>query len=315
MKRFLNQCFSLSLIASMFLVSSCGQDPVEPVVPEIAAPTVTGPEGEAETTVDVGVPVAFKVKVNAEGGFNVLVIEKTVEGGETEEIGREMRENGVTPPTSFEYDFTYTPTAEEAGKEVVFDFVAVDEEDREGKYTYTVNVKEIPYDEYTAVLLGGQLHTTVESFYNVVENKRYFYSGANEQANRNKVDFVFHYGETNKNVLSSPDDVDTRKAWADTYKMPLTNLNNSTRFKRVPSTVSYDQITTNAQIMNAYLENNPNPVSSRLTQLQAGETFAFVLDDERGQRYGVVKVVSTQGATGAERTITLNVKVQATNNN
>lgn len=310
MKKFVNYGLSLMLITSLFLVSGCGE-PVETIVD---APTVTLPAAAGtERTVEVGEEVAFKVNVTAPGVFNTFIVNKTI-GTTTTEIEREGRASG-TAPVTHEYDFAFTPAAGHAGEEIVFDFIAVDDNNKESKATYTVIVNEIALVEYETVLLGGQSNTTVESFYNVVDNAKYFYTDANKEENRDKVDFLYHYGSTNGNVISSPDNEDTRSTWNTIYGLPLTNMNNSTRFKRVTAT-TYDQVANQNQVVNAYVENQ-NAIESRLTQLQTGQTFAFVLDGDRGSRYGIVQVVDAKGdgVGGASRTITLKIKVQPAANN
>lgn len=311
MKKIVNYGLSLVLMAFLFLVTSCGKDPVETIV---EAPTVTLPAAAGtETTVEVGETVAFKVSVTAPGVFNTFIVNQTI-GSTTTEIKREGRASGTAPAT-YEYDFSFKAETEHGGQEIVFDFIAVDDANKESKATYTIIVNEVSLVEYETVLLGGQSNSTVESFYNVVDNVKYFYSAANETANKDKVDFLYHYGSTNGNVISSPDDAETRATWEDIYGLPLTNLNNSTRFKRVTAT-TYGEVNNQSQVVNAYVENQ-NAEVSRLTQLQTGETFAFVLDGDRGGRYGIVEVVEAkgEGVGGENRTITLKIKVQPTANN
>ena len=307
MKKILNYYLSLTLIASLFVVAGCGTEEDQ----IIDGPTVTSTAETNETTVNVGEPVSFTVNVTAPAGFNTFIVNQTVGNNETVELNRESRASG-TAPTEHSYNFTFTPAAADAGKEIVFDFVAVDDNNppKEGKYTHTVVVNEQPLVEYQTVLLGGQSNSTEASFYNALENVKYMYSDA--KANPSKVDFLYHYGNTNLNIIASPDDADSRAAWADLYNMPLTGMNNATRFKRV-TTSSYENINSSAAVVNAYTE-NANPELSRLTQLNQGETFVFKLDGGRGGRFGVAKVVAVAGTSGADRTITLDVKIQAVNN-
>jgi hypothetical protein len=313
MKKFVNYGLSLMLLASLFLVTSCGE--TEPPVPEFDAPTlsITGAPAENETTVEVDQTVSFKVNVTAPAGFNTIYYDKTIGSETTKRQGEQSRPSG-TAPTTFEYEFSYTATEEDAGKEIIFDFIAVDEQDQEALATYTIKVNEpAAIVEYETVLLGGQSNSTVESFYNAVENEKYFYSAANTEENGAKVDFLFTYGSTNGNALSSPDDADARDNWENIYKLPLTHMNNATRFKMM-TTTSYADITNTNQIANAYAENQ-NEELSRMTQLAVGQTFAFALGANRGGRYGVAEVVDIQGTEGSNRTITLKVKIQTEDNN
>lgn len=306
MKRFLNSCLTAFLLGSLFLVTSCGEDE-EPVV--IAAPSYTI-DGDDPETVEVGEPIAFKVKVTAPGGFNRILVKKKVGSGTATTFADVSRESG-TVPNDYTYDFTYTPTVDEAGETVLFTFLIVGEDNQETSFTYTVDVEDISFVEYETILLGGQSNATVESFYNALDNTKYFYNAA--LTNANKVDLLFHYGTTNGNVISSPDNAETRSTWETTYGNPLTGMNNSTRFKKM-TTRTYDQVINDAMLVNSFAENQ-NPEISRITQLAVGESYAFKLGANRGARYGVIKVAGIQGTSGADRTITLNVKIQSANNN
>ncbi len=310
MKRFLNYYLSLTLIASLFVVAGCSEED-DPLInaPQISFDGVSG-DG---VTADVGEDVDFTVNVTAPGGFNRLVIYRTLGVDGTRSTLLDTARTSGDVPTAFTLPVSYTVTADEAGQDVYLDFRAVGEDDQEAERRFTITVNEPEFAEYQTVLLGGQTNTTEPSFYNAVDNERYMYAAANEVANRDQVDFLYHYGNTNFNIIASPDDTDSRAAWTG-YGNPLTNLNNSTRFKRITTTSSgYANINSNNALINAYAE-NANPELSRLTQLQQGETFAFRLDADRGARYGVVEVVEVAGTSGTNRTITLNVKVQAANN-
>lgn len=317
MKKFVNYGLSLMLIASPFLITGCGEDGEnpEPDAPEANAPTLSIVDAEEadETTIEIGQEVAFKVNVTAPGIFNAFIVNKTVDGGSTEEIDRVPRDPG-TSPTTYDYDFSFTAEEDDAGKEIIFDFVAVDDNDNEGMVTYTINVSEAAaIEEYETVLLGGQANTTVESFYNGVENLKYFYSAANNETTGAKVDFIFTYGSTNGNALSSPDDADSRSNWENIYELPLTHMNNATRFKML-TTTTYAEIINSNQVASAYAENQ-NDELSRMTQLEVGQAFAFALDANRGGRYGIAEVVDIQGDGGNNRTITLKIKIQTEDNN
>lgn len=305
MKRIWNQYVSMTLLASLFLLGSCGEDPVEPV---IEAPSYQI-EGEEPETINVGETVAFTVDITAPGGFNRLLVTKEV-GTAAATTFADLNRGAGSVPQDYSYDFTYTPNLEEAGETIEFTFLIVGEDAQETTFTYAVDVNAVTFMEYETVLLGGQSNTTVESFYNAVDNAKYMYGAAKENAN--KVDFLFHYGTTNGNVVSSPDNTDTRKVWSDLGN-PLTGMDNITRFKLL-STRTYDDVINDVVLENSYKENQ-NQEMSRITQLAVGQSYAFKLGDNRGARYGVIEVADIKGTSGADRTITLNVKVQTGNNN
>lgn len=306
MKKLLNYCLSMTLMASLFLVTSCGEDPVEPVIAAPSYETI----GEKPETVDVGEQISFTVNIAAPGGFNRLLVTKQV-GTATATTFADIDRPAGTAPTSHTYAFTYTPNMNEAGETIDFKFLIVGEDAQETDFTYSVDVNDVTFMEYETVLLGGQSNATVESFYNAVENKKYMYAAAKENAGL--VDFLYHYGSTNGNVISSPDNAETRNTWntLDPPK-PLTGMDNTTRFKEM-TTRTYDEVINNTNLVNSYAENQ-NPELSRITQLAVGKSYAFKLGSTRGTRYGVIEIAQIQGTSGTDRTITLNVKIQAVNN-
>lgn len=322
MKKFVNYGLGLMLMASLFLVTSCGEDPVETVVD---APTVTLPAAAGtERTVDVGEEVAFTVNVTAPGVFNTFIVTQTI-GNTTTEIEREGRASGTAPAT-YEYDFSFTPAAEHAGQEIIFDFVAVDDNNKENKATYTVIVNEAAaIAEYETVLLGGQLNNTEKSFFNAVDGQKLGYTEAN--SNPAKVDFLYYFqrnadGTGTHATIGAPADEPTRTFWNNTKNSSGNSLTlseemtNATSFKRMPANYDYAAVVNGNQLANAYLETaGASDAGTRITNLEVGQSFAFMLDEARGGRYGLVQVTNIEGSDGSNRTITLNVKVQSENNN
>lgn len=315
MKRFLNYYLSMTLIASLFVMAGCGDDTEDPIIDSPLISFGAGAGVDDVSTVDVGETVAFDINITAPGGVNRVEV---IQEGETTALIDTARASGDVP-TTFTVPFSYTPTAEDAGETLTFNIRVTGEDNQEALGTYTIIVNEVAFEEYQTILLGGQLHGSEPSFYNAVANERLGYSAAN--SNPNEVDFIYYYVD-NKTAdpqplatIGAPADPATRTTWANTTttsgnKLPLAaEMDNVTMFKNV-TTTSYADITTGGELINAFAENQ-NPADTRITNLQVGQTFAFMLDEDRGSRHGVVEVADIQGAFGAERTITLNVKVQA----
>ena len=308
MKRFLNAYLSMTLIASLFVVAGCKDD--EPSVNGlgIAFDKVNG----SEAALNIGEDINFDVNVSAPAGFSKLIVYKTIGTSATSQLILEEGADSGTHPTSFSYPFSYTPTKDVKGETVTFEFRAFDKGNHEASSKFLVRVSDQEFAEFKTILLGGQNNVYEASFYNSIRNKKLLYQSA--LSNPEKVDFVYHYGSSSGfNIIASPDDADSRKAW-ESYGNPLTGMNNATRFKKV-TTTTFGALGTKDAIINAFVENQ-NPELSRVTELQKGETFAFRLDDSRGARYGVAEVaeVLPADADRTERSITLNVKVQFEDN-
>jgi hypothetical protein len=179
------------------------------------------------------------------------------------------------------------------------------------QFTFTVDAG---VNEYEAVLLGGYSNADFGSFYNAIEDTVYKYQGA--QDNNGKVDFLFYYANTPLYTIASPDNTSAEDTWntqQPTLAWPFTNgVENSTRFKPLSNDFDFEGTTTGTQVRNAYPE--AGTAQSRVTNLQAGQKVAFQLDESRGTRFGIFEVVATSGDFGTERAITLNVKVQSSDN-
>ena len=162
----------------------------------------------------------------------------------------------------------------------------------------------------TAVLLGGQLHPTLGSFYNVLDNEVYVSSQA--QTNGSMVDLLYWYvddqnpaTQDSEAVIGSPDDEFADDAFPNT---DLSTMAKATRFKPLTITAEdFDAIVSQKNLEDAY-SSDTEADQSRLTNLVEGQVFAFMLDEARGGNIGLVKVVDISGDFGSERQIEIEVK-------
>ena len=292
-------------MASTILVTSCGKEAedVTPAAPSITLSGLTDPTG---TTANVGQAVSFTVNVTAPGGFNVIRVDKTVGTGSTVTFAEQAKTPGQTVST-FAYNFDYTPSSDDAGKTVTFDFVVTDDNAKQSQQTFVVTVNEPPIHTYQAVLLGGQDNTTDGSFYNVINNAVYMMAAA--KSNKDKVDFVYYYGANNLATIAAPTNADAKSVFGATN---LEGMNNATDFVR--TTAVFADITKASHLTNAWLEKKSGTVDTQVKNLEVGQTFAFQLAQGRGYRIGVAKVVSIEGLLAGSRKITLDIKVQSINN-
>ncbi len=309
MNKLMYSFWSLLFMASMVLTTSCGTQEEEDVTPAAPAITITGITDPASATANVGQAVNFTVNVVAPGGFNVIRVDKTVGTGATADYAEKSKEAGQTV-INFTYDFTYTPTADVAGQDVTFDFEVVDDNGKQAQHTFVLSVNEPVMLERTTVLLGGQKNTTQGSFYNTIDNAVYLMAAA--KSNKDKVDFVYYYGATNKATIAAP----TSQGAKDIYTATdLTGMNNTTDLVKV--TTNFDAITKSSHIAGVWAEKVNNSVSDQVTDLRVGDVFAFQLaGGTRGYRIGVAKVLTIEGAdyNSTAQKITLHIKMQSVNN-
>ncbi|MDG5799046.1 hypothetical protein QA597_01560 [Marinilabiliaceae bacterium ANBcel2] len=104
--------------------------------------------------------------------------------------------------------FSYTPTVEDAGKNILFSIEVFDRRDNREIRTFRIEVEEMPSDieTYSAKLLGSHKNTDYGSSYNSSDNLVYILSDARE--NSELIDFIYFYGASNLATLASPDDSD-----------------------------------------------------------------------------------------------------------
>lgn len=304
MNKLLSSFWSLLLLAATVATTSCGTD-TEEVTP--AAPSITlSAADETGTTVNVGEAVTFTVSVNAPGGFNVIRVDKTVGTGSTVQFDEETKTPGQTV-TSFTYNFAYTPTSDEAGQNIYFDFEVVDDAGLTSTHEFVVTVNEPAILTYQTVLLGGQQNSTEGSFYNARDNQVYLMAAAKN--NKDKVDLLYYFGANNLATIAAPTDADSHEVFGTTN---LQGMVNATNFVR--TTAAFANITTASHISNAWLEQKSGQVDTKVINLKVGDVFAFQLADARGYRLGVAEVVGMDNTTAGSRKITLNIKTQSTDN-
>ncbi|MEM9830559.1 MAG: fasciclin domain-containing protein [Bacteroidota bacterium] len=156
----------------------------------------------------------------------------------------------------------------------------------------------------TAVLLGGQLNSTLGSFYNVLDDT--VYTSAAAQMNGNDVDILYWFTEASGSIIGAPDNEFADDAFVNT---DFTTIQNSTRFKTTNITVAeFDAAMSQSALEDLIGGDFDGSEESRLTGLAEGDVFSFVLDEERGGNAGLAKVVEISGVQGSERQITLDVK-------
>lgn len=314
MKKFFNYYLSMTLIASLFLVSSCGDDTEDPI--DAPSFTITGVEEGQETEMDVNVgeTVDFTVDVVVPAGFNTLVVNQTV-GTNTVEYDRESRPAG-TPTSTYSYDFTYTPDEDVAGEAVIFDFIVVDENNNESSYTYTVNVNERQVTAYNTVLLAAPTEDqTNEVWFSTSTGERYSTQAVNTTTEdiSSEIDFGYRYGPNAGATLAAPAAYPTEGG----QNIGDWNTLNETELRSTDVSAAQFLEANDAQFIADAFENGTagaNP--QRVSGLVEGQVYAFMTDPDKedGGRYGLVHVeeidMGTDGTGfGSDASITLNVRV------
>ncbi|AHM61917.1 hypothetical protein D770_18325 [Flammeovirgaceae bacterium 311] len=309
MNKLLYPLFSLLLIASVVLTTSCGTDDDE-VTADRPSFTITGIDDVSGTTADVGETVTFTVNVTAPGGFNVLRVYQTVgEGGTRQEIASENRTPGQTTQ-SHTYSFSYTPTAAEAGQMVYFDFEAVDDEGRDNTYEYIVTVNEQQLVEYDDELLFAPLEAgNSETWFSTTTGETYTSNEVNntQETISNQIDFGYFFGVTRAATLASPANFPTDAAGHTSW----TNQNDTQLRKTDLPASAFFEATSSATIQQAYEGASAGANAGQATNLEVGDVIAFMTDADKtgGSKMGLIHVTDIVTGAGSTGSIRINVKV------
>ena len=149
------------------------------------------------------------------------------------------------------------------------------------------------------------------SFYDVIKDS--VYSSTNATLNDAKIDLLLHYTDTLGYTIAAIDDHEAGIIVKTKAEVDLNDFNqqNATRFKTFLTAPDFDDITTLAELENAYNEDAGNVNdNSRVTGLKVGDIFGFTLDIRRGSKIGLVKVIAA-GNTETYSAIKIQVKIES----
>ncbi|MFC2087919.1 hypothetical protein ACFLSA_07155, partial [Bacteroidota bacterium] len=157
---------------------------------------------------------------------------------------------------------------------------------------------------YSTVILGGQTNATYGSSFASINGN--VYKWADAMANSDKIDFVYFYGSTNGATIASPKDDQAAVAFG-SLEFTDWDTQNDTKFAKV-SGVNWSEVTGDGIIV----EKAVNLNDTRANQLTVDQIVAFetASTSAHPSKKGLFKVTSISGTTGADRQITIEVKVQ-----
>lgn len=314
-------------LAGAFVFTAC--DPAEDETPVGSAPNVTvSVENEQDAYLPgdvINLVVDFTADapvvgatINAETDVNKFSL-SAISGISGDDINIiDLNAFGAANETEGNFTINDLILPEQAAN-LTLSFV-VEMEDGEGRFGEgTLNVEvgdnSVAINEFTAKLLGGQLNAEYGSFFNAIEGEVYKISKAFDPDNTDKNDLVFWYGTTSGYAIGAVDDDRAITAFNE-QDVNLENLNPSSisRFKiLLDDDIDFASIEDEADLLNAF-DGDGNANQTRVDDLAIGDVFGITLDEGRGARIGLIEVEDIQGTSGADRSITINVKIQAEDN-
>jgi hypothetical protein len=295
-----------ALVATSVFVTSCKDEEV--VEPNPTA-TMTSPTG-GTADVNTGDTVNFTFTGSANVDLTNFKITVAYDGKAAVPYIFTAASTNDSVLVKGTKSFTYNSivvAADVAGTEV-YNCSVTDENGNVGSAKLTLTVTAAvpvdtigdPIDTYSTKLMGGQTHSTVGSFFATTTGTVYLYADAN--SNQALIDFVYFYGTTNEATMAAPNDADANTAHGDKFDSWTTK--NATKFKTTTvTTAEFDAIAGDQAI----LAETTGAADTKLNMLATGNVGAFVT---AGGKHGLFKVVSIAGTSGADREITIDVKVQ-----
>jgi hypothetical protein len=293
----------LIAVASTVLVSCNKDENTDPQLPSI---NFVGGSGYVSADGSYPVNTLLKVGINAAANatsgskLTKLVVTRTFNNVPTTVL------DSTISVANFSIEANFY-TASVAGTErFAVKVTDADGETNEISFNIITTPVEATVNIYTAILMGGQSNLSIGSFWSSVNNT--VYKQADAKLNQNKVDLVYFYGTDNKASLASPDEVILGDVWTSGYFADWT-IRNATRFKKTTG-VNWDAITaTDDDLIN---ENATGLSLSMVNLLQVGDIVAFetASTSANASKKGLYKVLAINGTTGADRAITIEVKIK-----
>ncbi|WP_258099346.1 hypothetical protein [Marinoscillum pacificum] len=214
MKNLLKSSFILLAVASMTFLASCGdEEEPAPDGPTVSVSVeVNGTDATSPFDVEVGDELTFNASTTTAGGFNVIRIYLSTDGGTSSSaIGEASRTDLSLDEGTIAADVTLSftiPDNFEPGDELTFEVEVVDDLNQIATTTVEANVISPEARSYTAVLLSvpsGNFEN--ENFFSVASGEIYSRSEVNStsEAISPTIDFGYYYGVNEKASIASPE--------------------------------------------------------------------------------------------------------------
>ncbi len=292
-------CVSLAILGTLWMAGCTDDD--DPLLSgpsisitsddDISGGTFTGYEGD---TLEVD------VNVNAPAGFNNL--EVLANGVRDTLISRAAGTTQTSFSTTYEYVLNTVG-------DVTLTFKAVDDDNNTTSEVITVTGEQKPTRHYTAKLLYAPAgDNSSETFFST--NDGMIYSKADVEgtaaAISPKIDFGYYYGDTDMASLAAPSAYPTAvydlSAWAE---------RNETKLRKTDLSVSefMDNVNNINFIESAYDNATSEGDDEIVTQLSSGFILAFELDDVKGSKHGLIRVLDIEPGTATDDYIEIEVVV------
>lgn len=289
----------LATAASVFTACTKEEEPTD------KAPTIAFKGGAGYTSADATLPAGSTTTIGILATANANTNAKLVRFKVTRtfnNVPEVVLDSTLANLSTFNMDGTIEVRREAGSERWTFEIV-----DKDGQSaSISLSITSAPVANiYTAILMGGQNNVNVGSFWSSVDNK--VMKQAEAVANQAKVDLLYFYGTINQATIAAVDDDQAAIAWNNLFN--TWTVKNATRFKKIGN-IDWNNVTEYNDAL--ILENATDLTESRANLLQVGDVVAFqtAATSANPGKKGLFKVLSIDGTMGADRTITIEVKIQ-----
>lgn len=323
MNRFLNYLLSMTMIASLLVVTSCGEDP--DAIDETLNPTleIAGDDAD-QLSFDVGDTINLTFNFNTPRELSSFNYTITVDGVEQSPVFLNPETDlGLTANEtagSIDFDFPVPEGLEGSTVSIMFEVVDQENVSAEAVYDFTVNEENVV--SYNAVLLAAptndEPNSQSETFFSTENGERYSVQEVNQSSETLSatVDFGYFYGSGS---------ADTRATLASPAAYPFQALNgfdnwtvkNATLIK--PTTMTQSEFIEQGEdaefIRNLFessdFSTNENATEGRVNRLNEGDVLVFMTAPEKegGSEFGLILVNEITGTDTSTSSISISVKV------
>jgi len=282
------------LLASSMMFTGCKKDEASVVLPTITLKAGTG-YITANTQAAFGDTLKFGVTAKANGTDNLVKF--------TVYVNEQKIKDSTINTQSFTFDFYSLKSVLDSE---VWKFVTTDIAGNVGTSTVTITGNFGLLDSYTAITLGAQNNTTIESFLSYSNNTTTKYFQAAAFADQGNIDMFCFYEATathqNFMTLAAPGSNITGIFTGATAPDFYTTKNVTYFVKTTLTPAQFDAVVNDAVVMYSF---DPANKFKKAKVLTVGDVYAFLL---QSGKYGLLKVTAVTGVE--DGSLQMDVKIQ-----
>ncbi|HBZ65639.1 MAG TPA: hypothetical protein DEO70_02300 [Bacteroidales bacterium] len=303
MKNF-RKLFMLTFVAATVLFTSCSKD--DTTDPTVNYPTVNFMTSAGYVKADITLAPGFEFLTGINASMNATSKEKLVKLTITRVFNNTptIVLDSTINVEVLAYDNFYTTKTTTGVEKWIF--AVTDKAGVKSEISYNITTEEAAGEiySYEATLMGGRYNTNVGSFWSSLNNQVMLQNVA--ENNKNKVDFVYFYGDNNHASIHAPaNEYANTEAWGSLFSN--WSPRNATTFKTTNG-VDWASVANDAPIV----AQATGMTLTMLNELTVGQIIAFetAATSANPGKKGLFKVMAIEGTASTDRTIKLDIKIQ-----